>query len=213
MCASPNRDDMLRGSGKKMAGLYGYSNLGYIEYQVEKKALKNTFTFGRSYLNHSLSKYGSILISRWSRPFDNMTWALNYKGLSGKISVIELDEIENNNRYLSAHSLNLRFNTLTLYLAETALYAGKNRFLEFQYINPTLLWLPIRENQPNSKQANNTIYVGVSYETGKFRLFSEFLLDDYQKDEYMLEPATFGYIVGVDSLSTNIIKYLLNIPK
>ena len=45
MCISSNQDDMIRGSGKKVMGKYGYSNQGYIQFDSNSDVLKHKVIF------------------------------------------------------------------------------------------------------------------------------------------------------------------------
>ena len=40
MCISSNQDDMIRGSGKKVMGKYGYSNQGYIQFDSNSDVIE-----------------------------------------------------------------------------------------------------------------------------------------------------------------------------
>ena len=111
----------------------------------------------------------------------------------------QLDPIENNNRYLSLHTIDFKLNeNLIISFGESSIYAGKNRGIELQYFNPTLFWIPVRENQPNTNQANGFLYFGSKFSLKNFSTWFEFLLDDYQIDRNIPEPTTYGYTLGFE---------------
>ena len=150
MCLSYNEKDMIRGSGKKVKSIYGFSNQGYIRFfRKFDNLLNHEFTVGRAYVNHGFSQFNKILISKWSRPFDQVSWKLKYKGITGQIVGAQLDPIKNNNRYLSLHTIDFKLNeNLIISFGESSLYAGENRGIELQYFNPTLFWIPLEKINP-----------------------------------------------------------------
>ena len=200
MFLSTDQQDMMRGSGKKVKGVYGFSNQGYVRFfKRSDELLKHEFTFGRAYVEHGFSKFNKLLISRWSRPFDQVSWRIKYKGITGNIVGVQLDPIMNNNRYLSLHTIDFKLvKNLTISFGESSLYAGENRGIELQYFNPTLFWIPVRENQPETNQANGFLYFGTKYSIKRISTWFEFLLDDYQIDRSVPEPPTFGYTLGFE---------------
>jgi len=198
MCMSTDQENMVRGSKKKVFGIYGFSNLGYIQFKKEDKHLKHLVTVGRNYIDHGFGKYSKLLISKWSRPFDQIRWQAQYKGITANMIGIQLDQIGDINRYLSIHTIDFTISeNLTLSFGESAIYSGKNRGIELQYFNPTLFWVPIRENQMDN-QANSFLYNGIKYSKNKFSMWYEFLLDDYQIDREIKEPTTYGLTFGLE---------------
>lgn len=200
MCLSNNQQDMIRGSGKKVKNIYGFSNQGYVRFfRKDDNLIIHEFTFGRAYVDHGFSRFNKLLVSKWSRPFDQVSWKLKYKGITGNIVGAQLDPIENNNRYLSLHTIDFKLNeNLIISFGESSIYAGKNRGIELQYFNPTLFWIPVRENQPNTNQANGFLYFGSKFSLKNFSTWFEFLLDDYQIDRNIPEPTTYGYTLGFE---------------
>ena len=197
MCLSNNAEDMERGRGKKVKGIYGFSNQGYIIFQKKSLELNNEFIFGRAYIEHGFSDFSSLLISKWSRPFDQIGWKASYKGITGQIYGVQLDPIMNINRYLSMHTIDFNLlDNVTISFGESSLYAGENRGIELQYFNPTLFWIPVRENQPLNNQANGFLYSGLRYSKGNAKIWIEYLLDDYQIDKEVKEPTTYGMLLG-----------------
>tara|TARA_Y100001970_G_scaffold289507_1_gene420117 strand:- start:3631 stop:4761 length:1131 start_codon:yes stop_codon:yes gene_type:complete len=207
MCMSSNAQDMDRGRGKKVGGIYGFANQGYVQFMKVQNNLEHRITIGRAYLEHGFGKSSRLLVSKWSRPFDQIGWSLLYKGISAKMVGVQLDPIEDINRYFSIHVINFDLlNNLTISFGESSIYAGENRGIELQYFNPTLFWIPIRENQPSTNQANGFLYTGIKYNNLKNAFWFEYLLDDYQIDRTIQEPTTYGFIVGIEKVDL-FIKY------
>ena len=199
MCLSSSKKDMLRGSGKKIGNFYGYSNQGYILFNKKQDKLHHQIIIGRAYIKHGFGKSGQLLISNWSRPFDQIGWELAYKGIKGRLYGIQLDYFENSNRYLSLHIVDFVINkNITISFGESLVYAGEDRGIELQYFNPTLFWVPIRENQEGVNQANSFLYTGLLYKSNNLSFWAEFLLDDYQIDREIKEPMTYGFISGLE---------------
>ena len=198
MGMSKSSYDMRKGRGKKVKGVYGFSNQGYITFSNEKNSLKNKLKFGRFYINHGFGQTSKIFISNHSRPFDGIGWNASYKKIEGKMYGVQLDPIENNNRYLSIHTIDFKFwDNITLSFGESSLYAGENRGIELQYFNPTLFWIPVRENQPKRNQANGILYSGIKFAKEKYSIWLEFILDDFQIDRSIQEPTTYGVLFGM----------------
>ena len=202
MCASTEIEDMDRGAVKKLVGVYGYSNQGYVQFK--KKTINDVnheIIFGRTYINHGYGNYGRLLVSNWSRPFDQMAWKVKYRGLNAQVIISELNNRESVKRYFTLHTIDFQINDdLIVSFGESCIYAGENRGIEFQYINPTLLWVPIRENQiGNYNQTNAFWYFGVKNKGRLFNKWFELLLDDYQIDSEAQEPTTFGTTIGFES--------------
>ncbi len=208
MCLSSNQDEMIRGSGKKVLGKYGYSNQGYIQFDLKSDELNHKVIFGRAYIDHGFGKSCKILVSNWSRPFDQLTWQATYKGIRGSVSAVQLNSINNINRYFSIHTIDFDIiKNLTISFGESSIYAGEHRGIEFQYFNPTLFWIPVRENQPEQNQANGFLYLGLKYSHDNFSIWSEYLLDDYQIDKHINEPTTFAFLIGSEIKQIN---YIIN---
>ena len=153
MCASQSEYQMRRGGGKRVFGLFGFSNQGYIKFNKKVLNQYHEILFGRAYIDHGHGISGRLLISKWSRPFDQIPWKMEYKELTGSMYVIQLNTMNHFKRFLAIHNLTYQISkNIQLSLGESILYAGEKRGLEFQYINPTLLWIPIRENNPLSEE-------------------------------------------------------------
>ena len=142
MCASTEIQDMDRGAVKKLVGVYGYSNQGYVQFEKNINNVNHELIFGRTYINHGFGNYGRLLVSNWSRPFDQLAWKVKYRGLNAQVVISELNNRESVKRYFTLHTLDFQINDdLIISFGESCIYAGENRGIEFQYINPTLFSL------------------------------------------------------------------------
>jgi len=191
-----------KGGGKEVKGIFGYTHEGYIEYEKNWGTINNKWTAGRSFLDHGFGKFGQLLISRDSRPFDLLTWDISYKSISGNMTGFQLENINGKKRFLSLHTLNWNYKgKLTVSFSEASIYAGENRGIEWQFFNPMIFWLPEREN-PSTGQANGFLYGGMKYiHSSSFFVWAELLIDDYQIDREFtggLEPTEIGFIGGVE---------------
>tara|TARA_Y100001970_G_scaffold291614_1_gene429445 strand:- start:435 stop:1727 length:1293 start_codon:yes stop_codon:yes gene_type:complete len=202
MFLSTDSNSTKKGGGKKIKGFFGYTNLGYLEFQTDIGLLKNQWVYGRYYLKNGFSKMGDLLVGKDSRPFDGFYWKINYKNIEGNFNAIQLEEINNYKRYLTVHSLKLKLgNRLTLLFSESSLYSTDKGGFNWQLLNPVIFWVPERENYPII-QANGLMYFGLNFILiPGFSLYSEFLIDDWQinkKSKGDLEPNEFGLIFGLD---------------
>lgn len=191
-----------KGGGKKVKSVFGYTHEGYVQYSRSWDKIQNQWKVGRSFVIQGLGKMSQLLISRESRPFDLISWDINYKDISGNMTGIQLENIDGKKRFLSLHTMNWNINNkLTLSFSESSIYSGENRGIEWQFINPVIFWVPEREN-PTTGQANGFIYAGFSYfHTPTLSFWGELLIDDYQinrESKGDLEPNEVGFLGGVE---------------
>ena len=202
MFMSDNWDDASKGGGKEVKNVYGYTHEGYVQYKNQWGQINNKWKMGRSVIEHGFGKRGQLLISKDSRPFDLFSWDIQYKGLSGNMTGVQLENIETKKRYLSLHSINWQINEqLILSFSESSIYSGENRGVEWQFFNPVIFWVPEREN-PSTGQANGFIYGGLKYNySPSLSFWGELLIDDYQINKESkgdLEPNEIGFLGGVE---------------
>ncbi|MBT6357212.1 MAG: hypothetical protein HOJ58_03775 [Chloroflexi bacterium] len=181
----------------KFAGVYGYTHLAFIEYS-------NNFiylNYGRSFIDIGNGKFSNLLVSNFSRPFDQMQISLNYRVLSLRSNVIQLESIEGSKRYLSLHTFEYSNNNLHILLGESVLIAGENRSFEIQYFNPMMMWLPEQVNV-STGSGNSMLFGSIKYSlSSSFSLWGELLIDDYQINREVkgdLEPNEIGFLGGVE---------------
>lgn len=86
--------------------------------------------------------------------------------------------IENANRYMVAHRLDIRFSEkLQIAFSETATYGGDKRQWEWEFLNPLQFYYSVQRN--DGKQMNGRWAVDVFWKPWKeWSLYSQFLLDD-----------------------------------
>ena len=195
-------DDAAKGGGKEVKNIYGYTHEGYIQYSTNFGMINNRWTAGRAFLDHGFGKFSRILISNDSRPFDLVSWDIQYKTITGNMTGIQLENINGKKRFLSLHTLNWTYKEkLTLTFSEASIYAGENRGIEWQFFNPVIFWIPEREN-PSTGQANGFMYGGFKYAHTPFlSIWGELLIDDYQinrESKGDLEPNEIGFLGGVE---------------
>ena len=202
MFLSRDWDSAKKGGGKKIKGFYGYTNLGYLEFKATKGLLKHEWKFGRYYLDHGFSRMSDLLVSHDSRPFDGFLWDINYKNIYASMNAIQLEKIQEYERYLTIHSLKIDLNkNISILFSEASLYSTKNGGFNWQLLNPVIFWIPERENYPILK-ANGLLYFGFSYSIReRSSIYYEILIDDFQinkKSKGDLEPNEFGYVLGLN---------------
>tara|TARA_Y100001970_G_scaffold289954_1_gene421916 strand:- start:4926 stop:6218 length:1293 start_codon:yes stop_codon:yes gene_type:complete len=202
MFLSNDSNSTKKGGGKKIKGFYGYTNLGYIQYNTKVGLIENKFIYGRYFIDHGFSKMSDLLISQDSRPMDGALWNIIYRNVEGSMYAIQLEEKNNYKRYLTLHSLKFKINKkLTLLFSESSLYSTDKGGFNWQLLNPVIFWIPERENYPII-QANGLLYFGMHYDIKPdFSLYSEFLIDDYQINKDTkgdLEPNEIGFTLGID---------------
>ena len=202
MFMSDSWENASKGGGKEVKNIFGYTQDGYIQYDNTWGMINNTWIAGRAFLDHGFGKTSQLLMSKDSRPFDLFSWNIQYKGMSGNMTGIQLENINGKKRFLSLHTLTWDINEkLTLSFSEASIYSGENRGIEWQFFNPVIFWVPEREN-PSTGQANGFLYGGIKYKhTSTLSFWAELLIDDYQinnESKGDLEPNEIGFLGGVE---------------
>ena len=202
MFMSDTWENAAKGGGKEVKNIYGYTHEGNIQYTNTWGQVINTWKMGRSFVKHGYGKTSQLLISKDSRPFDLFSWDIQYNGLSGNMTGIQLENINDKKRFLSLHTIEWKMNEkLTLSFSESSIYSGENRSIEWQFFNPVIFWVPEREN-PSTGQANGFLYGGLNYiHSPSLSFWGELLIDDYQINHEVkgdLEPNEIGFLGGVE---------------
>ena len=197
MFGSLNKVDAIRGNDAKFAGVYGYTHLAFIEYS-------NNFidlNYGRSFVELGNGKFSNLLVSNYSRPFDQIQLKFKYRSYSLRSNVIQLESIGDSKRYLSFHTLEYSNKKLQLLAGESVLIAGENRSFELQYFNPMMVWLPEQVNV-STGSGNSMLFGSIKYvSTPTLSFWGELLIDDYQinnESKGDLEPNEIGFLGGVE---------------
>ena len=197
MFGALNKGDAIRGNDAKFAGIYGYTHLAFIEYSNDFIDLN----YGRSFIDIGNGKFSNLLVSNYSRPFDQMQIKFNYRSFSLQSNVVQLESISDSKRYLSLHTVEYSNKKLHVLAGESVLIAGENRSFEFQYFNPMMAWLPEQVNL-STGSGNSMIYGSIKYtHTPTLSFWAELLIDDYQINNDSkgdLEPNEIGFLGGVE---------------
>lgn len=194
--------EALKGGHKRVKGIFGYTNQAYLDFHYPAKmGLKLHGLIGRDYLRTGFSKGGSLLIGDESRPFDQGMVMIQYKDFIFKTAGIQLDNIGNNRRYLTLHTLKINYlQKLSLIVGEGLLYSGQNRSLDWQYFNPLIFWTPEMVNNTTG-DGNGFIYGAFTvYPNQELSIWGELMIDDFQmnhKNQGDLEPNETGLILGI----------------
>jgi len=105
------------------------------------------------------------------------------------------------NRYLTAHSLNLKFGTwVTVGVTESVLFTRNKEFPDMQYINPVSLYSLVNANQEGNGNLLFAFQWNIHPVTEKVSLRGQVVLDDFQMDDRGAtdkEPAHWGLDAGI----------------
>lgn len=201
MYATTDKAAASKGSNKEVKGIYGYTNQAVVKLRFSVDQFHNQLILGRDYFDFGLGKNSTLFLSNQSRRFDQIQWCYEYKNISGGIIGIQLENIGNIKRYLTAHIFKLKLpNKMELLWGESILYTGVNRSVEWQYFNPVLLWTPEMVNSTTG-DANGMLYAGLAIQMiPTYEFWGEILVDDYQINHEVtgdLEPNEIGLIAGL----------------
>ena len=100
-----------------------------------------------------------LFFSNYSRPFDQITLDANYRNLYNKISAINLDDLDNYERYLYMHSISYKSEKLRFTIGETIISSGLNESINIKYLNPFNFWS--WENIGSTTNGLNAFYIQV----------------------------------------------------
>ncbi len=201
-------DDPLY-EGKVWRSLAGQVERAYLELDFDNIQVY----FGREKSSWGPGRRGNLLLSSHSRAMDQAKLTASYGPLKFTSIIAVLDQEDNElalsdttldwdiNRYFSAHRLEIMpYDKLSIGLAESVIYGGTGRGLEFYYTNPITWYHGEQLNQDNDD--NTFISVDASwYPVWGVKLYGEFLIDDYQVDNETPgdnEPSEIGYLAGVN---------------
>ncbi len=194
----------INGSRKSIAGGFGYTNRAFIASVFKKNKLHNRILLGREYISIGNGLYDKLFFSNNCRPLDQFLWTYNYKNIYGSSGVINLETINNKNRFISLHTLGYKNDKFSILFGEAILFASEDHIASLRYINPVSIWLAELHNNI-SDDGNAFLYIGLKFkEPQSFSLWFDFLVDDYQLQignwGEKLEPNTFGIILGFEKI-------------
>ena len=186
-----------RGFVRTIKNVTMYTNQAYIK--LKKKFNDNNYSvkIGRDFLVIGHGINGSLFISDYSRPFDQITLTGGFGRFEGLLTIIELDTFYQYDRYLYIHSLVYKTKQLKITVGESILETGLNKSINIKYLNPFHLW-GWEGNGSGIKGINGFLFAGFTWFPKKsIRLFGEILIDDinfHKKDAFYLNR--FGYLLG-----------------
>lgn len=185
--------------GKEWRDMTAYNEQAYLKF------LKGPFSFkfGRDYLEWGANQKGSLFMSDVSRPLDQMQGSLFIGPFKYTFLTTFLDKVPDSletDRYFSAHRLvgNFFQNKLQVSITEAVLYGGRNRPVDYVYLNPTLIYYDAELNR--SVKDNKFLNFEVAgYPASNLFTYANFLIDDIQIEKTGpgdLEPNEIGMIFG-----------------
>jgi hypothetical protein len=191
------------------AGATAYTEQAFFAYHGEMFRIK----LGRDYVNWGYGRY-SLSLSHMAGPLDQLMLQLNTRTLRFTYIIAMLDKLEYREegtpsgaiqsfveRYLTAirFDLNLFSSRLRLGLWQGTLYGGRNRGLDFRFINPFSI---VYGEQYNRREEINPI-VGADLSIFPFNginIYGSFVVDDWQfniVDQTALEPNLWSGQIGI----------------
>ena len=185
--------------GYEWRGFQGYQEQMYINWNSSNIDLK----FGRDYIKWGYGHTGNLLISDNSRPFDQFSLKVRSRYISFQTFVAQLDKMYNANRYLNAARFEIKpVANLSVGLGQSSLYGGENQSLDFTMSNPLAFYSFTQDN--DRKSMNMMLYADFAwYFRNKYKLYSEFLVDDFQIDHKVksdLEPNELAFLFGIQAV-------------
>ena len=182
--------------GRKWRGMSAFTEQGYMQYESARFSV----LLGRDFKRWGIGKRGTLLISDYSRPMDQLSAELRIGFVELSFIAAELDKVEGMRRFLSAHRVDINLNnSLNIGISELLIYGGVNASLVAAFTNPALVFHG--ENLNNASQSNTLGAIDVLwYPKRNWRLSGAILIDDFQLDNKELadlEPNEIGMIVGV----------------
>ena len=193
-------DENRKYLGKRQGGTASYSEEAYIIYSPKHF----NFLLGRSFVRWGPGATGSLLLSDFSRPLDQLYADFRYKWLRFFFLTASLNPISVNrtiaNRYFSAHRLNFQLGkNIWLGISETIIYGGPNAAPQLPFHIPVIFYHGVGLNGPTL--ANTMGSIDISYYPAKnMHLYGELLIDDIQLEKsgpVDLEPDEWGFLIGI----------------
>ena len=197
MFFTDSKENAKRGFVRTIKDVTIYTNQAYAKVSGKINDLTFSTTIGRNFLNIVSDQENKLLISNYSRPFDQLSVKIKSPKWQSSFSIIELDTLNDFNRYLYLHTLSYVNNSFIISAGEGVLDSGKAKSISFNYLNPFHLWS--WENiSGGTKGVNSFLFVGFTwFPYSGLRLFGELLIDDinfHKKDAFYLNR--YGYLLG-----------------
>ena len=182
--------------GREWRGMSAFTEQGYMQYESNRFGV----LFGRDFKRWGIGKRGTLLISDYSRPMDQLSAELRIGSVELSFIAAELDSVKGMRRFLSAHRVDVSIgNSLNIGISELLIYGGVNSSPVAAFTNPALVFHG--ENLNNDLQSNTLGSIDVLwYPKRNWRLSGAILIDDIQLDNEKsedLEPNEIGLILSV----------------
>ena len=182
--------------GRKWRGMSAFTEQGYMQYESSRFSV----LFGRDFKHWGIGKRGTLLISDYSRPMDQLSAELRIGSVELSFFAAELDEVEGKRRFLSVHRADISIgNSLNIGISELLIYGGVNASPVAAFTNPALVFHG--ENLNDLSQSNTLGAIDLLWYPKRYwRLSGAILIDDIQLDNKELddlEPNEIGLILGV----------------
>lgn len=195
-------DENKKYLGKRQSGIASYSEESYIIYSPKHF----NFLLGRSFVRWGPGATGSLLLSDFSRPLDQMYADFSYKWLRFFFLTASLNTVSVNNtvanRYFSAHRLNFQLRkNIWLGISETVIYGGPNAAPQLAFHIPVIFYHGVILNGPTLGNTMGSIDISC-YPAKNMHLYGELLIDDIQLEKsgpVDLEPNEWGLLIGIQS--------------
>ena len=192
-----DRFEAPRGFVRTVKNVTMYTNQAFIKMNNNIKKIKYSVKIGRDFLKIGHGFNASLFISDYSRPFDQITVRTQVNKWSSLFSIVQLDTMNEFNRYLYLHTLNYKQNNFSITLGEGVLESGNGKSISLNYLNPIHLWT--WENISGGSQGiNGFLYFGFTwFPINGIRVYGETLIDDinfHKKDAFYLNK--YGYLFG-----------------
>ena len=202
MFFSNRMQELKRGFVRTIKDVSMYTNQAYLKYSNDISDLKNSIKIGRDFLTEGYGIGSKLFFSDYSRPFDQFTIEAEYGKISGKFTAMNLDIIQNHNRYLYMHSIKYSNTNLSITVGEAIISTGIDKSIDLKYLNPFNFWA--WENLGSlTKGLNAFLFTGFEFfSKKKIRVYGELLFDDinfHNSGEYYLNK--YAYLIGFHKTS------------
>ncbi|MBN1575751.1 MAG: hypothetical protein JW913_04315 [Chitinispirillaceae bacterium] len=152
----------------------------------------------------------SLILSANPYSYDAVEWRFSgrffeFRHLFAPFSVFrsgwDSDNGEANDRYLTAHSLNLFFGKwATVGITESVLFTRRGSFPDLQYINPVSIYSVVNTNQEGAGNLMLGFQWNIHPAVESISLRGQVVFDDFQVDDELVtdrEPAHWGIDAGI----------------
>ena len=191
-------NEAKRGFVRTIKNVTMYTNQAYLKINQNHNELNYFIKIGRDFLIEGFGKSAKIFFSDYSRPFDQITFAANYKNLNSKLSIISLNELNDFKRLLYLHIFDFKFKKFQIKIGEAAISSGFEESIDIKYLNPFNFWS--WENVGSTVEGLNAfLYSGFYWKiSSKLNFYGDILIDDinfHQNNAFYLNR--YAYLLGI----------------